>query len=317
MPHPLKPSALRPGDTVRILSLSSPVDPARLDRGVAEITRLGYKSAVDRDAVLGRDGFFAGPGTARSAALREALGEPSTKAIVCSRGGYGANYLLPDFPAAVPGPPKIFVGYSDITSIQLLLWKRSHRVTFYGPMVASGFDHGPAAAQGYDIDSWHRGVTETQTGWKLPLESEPLVPGSAEGILLGGCMTLLETSLGTPWELDTRGSILILEDRGMKPWQVDRALTHLFQAGKFQGIAGILMGDFPDCEAPQGTESVRDVARRILVPLGVPLVWGAPIGHTARPMLTLPLGIRARLGSPASSFKTSPCLEILEPACAP
>lgn len=293
------------------------MDPARLDRGLAEIARLGYKPAVEREAILGRDGFFAGPVSARLAALGKALGEDSTKAIICSRGGYGANYLLPDFPAAVRGAAKIFVGYSDITSIQLLLWKRFHWVTFYGPMIAAGFDQGPAASRGFDMDSWLRGVTESKTGWKLPVDGEPIVPGSAEGTLLGGCMTLLETSLGTPWEIETRGSILILEDRGMKPWQVDRALTHLLQAGKLQGAAGILMGDFPDCEAPEGTESVRDVARRILLPLGIPVVWGAPIGHTARPMLTLPLGVRARLDSPASSFKTSPCLEILEPACAP
>jgi muramoyltetrapeptide carboxypeptidase len=102
----------------------------------------------------------------------------------------------------------------------------------------------------------------------------------------------------------------VLEDRGMKPWQVDRALTHLRQAGKFKGITGIVLGDFPECEGPAGTETVEDVARRILAPLKIPVAYGAAIGHTARPMLTIPLGVRAKL-----EVSDTPWLEILEPAC--
>jgi muramoyltetrapeptide carboxypeptidase len=124
-----------------------------------------------------------------------------------------------------------------------------------------------------------------------------MAAGERSGILLGGCLTLMEMTLGTPWELDTRGAILVLEDRGMKPWQVDRALMHLKQAGKLASIRGMVLGDFPDCDAPVGTETVKDVARRILTPLGVPTVWGVPIGHTSRPMLTIPLGVRAELSS--------------------
>jgi muramoyltetrapeptide carboxypeptidase len=137
-----------------------------------------------------------------------------------------------------------------------------------------------------------------------------MVPGTADGTLLGGCLTLIETALGTPWELDTHGAILVLEDRGMKPWQVDRALMHLKQAGKFRGVSGIVLGDFPECEGPEGSETVRDVVRRVLGALGFPVVWGAAIGHTARPALTLPLGVRARLRSDDAAR-----LEILEPAC--
>jgi muramoyltetrapeptide carboxypeptidase len=123
-------------------------------------------------------------------------------------------------------------------------------------------------------------------------------------------MTLVETTLGTPWELDTRDAILLLEDRGMKPWQVDRALMHLKQAGKFDGVRGFVLGDFPECEPPMnGSPSVRDVCARILGPLGVPIVFGAPVGHTMRPMLTVPLGVRARLQAGGEG-----ALEILEPA---
>jgi muramoyltetrapeptide carboxypeptidase len=128
----------------------------------------------------------------------------------------------------------------------------------------------------------------------------------------------VETSLGTPWELDTRGAVLVLEDRGMKPYQVDRALMHLKQAGKFESVAGVVLGDFPECVAPEGGETVRDVARRILEPLISPLVWGAPIGHTERAALTLPLGVRARLSvSALAGANAAPKLQILEPACVP
>ena len=123
-------------------------------------------------------------------------------------------------------------------------------------------------------------------------------------------MTLLETAIGTQWDLETDDAILVLEDCGMKPWQVDRALMHLKQAGKFASVRGIVLGDFPECEAPMaGSPTVRDVCRRILTPLGIPIVYGAPIGHTIRPVLTVPLGVKARLTS-----KGAGVLEILEPA---
>jgi len=142
------------------------------------------------------------------------------------------------------------------------------------------------------------------------LRGESLIRGEAEGRILGGCLTLVETTLGTPWELDTRGAVLLLEDRGMKPWQVDRSLMHLRQAGKFESVRGFVLGEFPECDAPMaGSPSVHDVCQRILAPLGVPMVFGAPVGHTLRPMLTVPLGVGVRLRAQGSGE-----LEFLEPA---
>jgi muramoyltetrapeptide carboxypeptidase len=305
-----KPHALRQGDGIRVLSLASPVKEEHLDKGSAELVRLGYVPHLDLQSLLAHDGFFAGSTAVRLAALKEAFEEKSTRAIFCSRGGYGSNYLIESLTAAPP-VPKILIGASDITSLQIHLWQKFHWVTFYGPMVASNFDRGPGAPHGYDRESFALAVSETKHGWHLELDGEPISPGRGTGTLLGGCLTLVESALGTPWELDTRGSILLLEDRGMKPYQVDRALMHLLQAGKFQGVVGIVLGDFPECDAPVGSESVLDVALRILVPLDIPIVWGAPIGHTNRAMLTLPLGVRAEL------IATGPgILDILEPACA-
>jgi muramoyltetrapeptide carboxypeptidase len=310
MSQALKPIALRAGDAVRVVSLSSPVHEDRVRKGCAELERLGYRALWDQKQVLAKDGFFAGPVAARAAALKSSLHETETRAVICSRGGYGVAYLLDDLRVALESP-KLFCGYSDLTSLQIFLWQRFRWVTLYGPMVAAGLDGGPGAANGYDAESFKHATTATKHGWAVPLDgAEALAGGAAEGTLLGGCLTLIYTSIGTPWELETEGSLLLLEDRGMKPWQVDRALMHLLQAGKFRGVTGIVLGEFPECEGPPGTETVKDVALRVLAPMKIPVVWGAAVGHTPRPMLTIPLGVRARLDAGAS-----PWLEILEPAC--
>ncbi len=279
----------------------------RLERGCDELARLGYIVRADRARALACEGFFAGSHQERLQALREAFADQGTRAIFCTRGGYGSNYLL----EALHGfhAPKILCGFSDLTSLQIFLWGKFNWVTFCGPMVASGIDRGADAPGGYDRESFGRALTETNAGWTIDLRGESLAPGIAEGVLLGGCLTLVETTLGTPWELDPKAAILILEDRDMKPYQVDRALMHLKHAGKFDGVKGVILGEFPASNAPAGTETVKDVARRILGPLKIPIVWGAAIGHTDRPMLTLPLGIRARLLSNDAAK-----IDILEPA---
>ena len=308
MPSPVKPPSLRPGDTIRVVSLSSPVDETRLQKGSEEIARLGFEIVMDREAVLARDGFFAGSITRRTRSLESALADSSARAIFCTRGGYGSNYLLENLPVDAANP-KVLVGYSDVTSLQIFLWHKYRWVTLYGPMVANGFENGPDVDGGYDSASFQSAVKNNTKGWKIPLRCQSISNGAVEGTLLGGCLTMIETSLGTPWEPDTRGAILIIEDRGMKPWQVDRALMHLQQAGKFRGVAGIVLGEFPECEPPAGSESVQDVALRTLSRLEVPVVWGAPVGHAIRPMLTLPLGVRARLSSDGET-----ALDILESA---
>ena len=308
MPQPLKPRALRSGDAVRVLSLSSPVAEERVKSGCDELARLGYAPKLDRDEVLAKHGFFAGSAESRCSALKAAIAEKDTRAIICTRGGYGSNYLL-DCLRLEGTAPKILCGFSDITSLHAYLWQNFRWVTIHGPMVTVGLDHGADAPEGYDPESFERALAASK-GWSVGLKGESISAGSSEGTLLGGCLNLVEATIGTPWELDTRGSILILEDRAMKPWQVDRALMHLKQAGKLRGVTGIVLGDFPESNPPAGTETVKDVVRRVLAPLGVPIVFGAPIGHTSRPMLTLPLGVQARLSADGEGK-----LEILEPAC--
>ena len=308
MPKSLKPPALVPGAAVRIVAPASPVEESRLGKGCDELARIGYTPRWD-PRVLAHKSYFAGSVEERLAVLAAAFDDYEAGAVICARGGYGSSYLLDRLnPKRLRGP-KILLGFSDISSLQIFLWQKLRWTGFYGPMAAAGFHAGAGAPGGYDAESFARAVTETRRGWSIDLRGETMLPGRDSGLILGGCLTMVLATLGTPWELDTRGSILLLEDRGMRPFQVDRALMHLKQAGKLKGVRGFIFGEFPDCDGPPGSASVRDVVERLIIPLGVPIVWGAAVGHTPRPILTIPLGVRARLVAQASGR-----LDILEPA---
>jgi muramoyltetrapeptide carboxypeptidase len=303
-----KPRALPNAGQFVPFAPASPAEPLRIAAGVAELARLGFR--VTECSAFANDGYFAGTLASRRDEFTAALERDDIDALVGIRGGYGSNYILDGLEILTPANAKIILGFSDLTSLHIFLWERYRWVTFHGPMLAAGLDAGAGAVNGYDQKSLLAAVQKTDGGWSLDLCGDSMVSGEAQGRLLGGCLTLVETTLGTPWELQTDGAILVLEDRGMKPWQVDRALMHLLQAGKFTGVRGIVLGDFPECESPvKGSATVHDVCRRILSPLGIPVVFGAPVGHTVRPALTLPLGVKARL-----SAKGAGSLEILEPA---
>ena len=303
-----KARALLPGGLIRVISPSSPADRDALGRGIAELERLGYQ--VRTGAAMHPDAYFAGSLLRRKAELEAALQDPNASAVICSRGGYGTAALLDQIQLPRGLRPTLLVGYSDVTALQAYLWTRFRWTSLHGPMVAAGWNHGAGSRSGYDLASFLDASGGKRRSWSIALDAEAISHGEASGVLLGGCISLVVTTLGTPWEFDTRGAILFLEDRGLKPYQLDRMLLHLQQAGKFRGVRGIVLGDFPDCDPPvEGSFSVRDVCRRILGPLRIPIVFGAPIGHTLRPMLTLPFGVRARLRA-AGEGK----LEILEPA---
>jgi muramoyltetrapeptide carboxypeptidase len=301
-----KPKALRRGSRFAVIAPASPGKPDRVASGQKELERLGFSVAPQDN--LQADGYFASSPRERRDQFLNALGNSANDALIATRGGYGSVYLLEqDFP---PLPVKPLIGFSDLTTLQIYFWQKHRWAGFYGPMLAAGLDYGPGAPGGYDEASFRSALTTTSGTWTIPLDGEALQPGLAEGTLLGGAMTLLEATIGTPWEIDTDGAILILEDRSMRPYQIDRVLMHLKHAERLSRIRGMILGDFPDCETPvPGSPSVRDVCARILGPLNIPVVYGAPIGHTARPMLTLPLGVRARLDA-----RRSGTLEILEPA---
>lgn len=310
MPKLQKPLALAPGSTIAVVAPASSAQEERILRGCETLVRLDYRVKRYPSKNLKPEGYFSAPLAARRKELLDALRNGDSRAVLCSRGGYGSAEILDGLPTSFLKSPKIFCAFSDLTSVQIYLWQKLRWVTFYGPLVAGGFDAGPNATGGYDPDTFMWAMTATNSGWTVPLEGETLTRGKGEGTLLGGCITLIETSIGTPWELDTRGSILLLEDRGVKPYQLDRMLLHLRQAGKFDGVRGIILGEFPDCAVPEGSSvTIADVCKRVLGPLRIPMVYGAPVGHTLRPMLTMPLGVQARLHASGEGQ-----IDILEPA---
>jgi muramoyltetrapeptide carboxypeptidase len=308
---PKRPKALPEGSQIGVFATASPAEGSAVLAGLAELQRLGFEAdlPVQREP----QGYFAGTHEERLKDFCSTLHDKKIDGLIATRGGYGSNYLIEDRLASRLQGPKCVIGFSDLTSIQMLIWQTRHWIGFYGPMVAAGFNHGAGKPGGYDEASFLQAVRNTRRGWKISLQGESLVPGEAKGRLVGGCLTLLQTALGTGWQLDARGSILVLEDCGMKPYQVDRALMHMKYAGQFEEVAGFVLGDFPECDPSQkGSPTVREVCERILAPLKVPVVWGAPVGHTKRALLTLPLGIRARLLG-----KGEGTLEFLEPAVVP
>jgi muramoyltetrapeptide carboxypeptidase len=309
-PAPRKPKALRPGSTIAPFSPASPAEAERIAAGKRELERLGFR--VPERRAMSPEGYFAGSALERRLELLASLEDAAVDALIAVRGGYGSAYLLEE-PLPDLARVKPIVGFSDLSTLEIFLWQNLRWVTFYGPMFAAGLDSGCDAPGGYDSESFRNALMKTARGWSADLRGEILCPGSAEGILVGGALTLVEATLGTGWELDTRGALLLLEDRAMKPYQVDRVLLHLKQAGKLEAVRGIVLGDFPECQAPgPGSPGVRDVALRILGPLEIPVVFGAPVGHTARPMLTLPLGVPARLLAEGSGT-----LEFPEPSVNP
>lgn len=302
----VKPPALAPGGTLRIVCPASLCKPKTLSRGIAELERRGYR--ILRPRSMKPQGYFAGSAERRAAELRAAFTESSSDAVMCARGGYGSAAVLEHLRLPRTLRPKLLIGYSDITVLQAYLWGRFRWPTLYGPMAGAGWHGGVGRRGGLDLHSFLDAASGRHRQWSVPLRGETLVRGEASGVLLGGCLTLLEDLIGTQWDLDTRGSILVVEDLRVQPYQLDRMLLHMRQAGKFRGVRGIILGEFPQYGlGHERAVAFREVCHRLLAPLGVPMVFGVPVGHTTRAMLTLPLGVRARLRATGEGT-----LEILE-----
>ena len=291
--QPAKPSALRPGDTVGIVAPASNIQRAELDAGCEALRRAGYRPFF-LDSILEKDTYFAGSVDRRTRELEEMFARDDVRAIVCARGGYGANYLLPEIDIEkVKANPKIFVGYSDITSLLTYFFDVAGFVTFHGPMAAKDWAH----ADGVDIVSWQAALSGGES-WEVPMGTavSGLVDGSAEGILYGGCLSILVASLGTPYEINTAGKILFFEDLAAKPYQIDRMLMQLKLGGYFDEVRGIVFGEMLDCvqTASQGY-TLQEVVTRIVGDLEVPVAFGVRSGHVSSGNITLPFGVSAKL----------------------
>ncbi|MFZ0773589.1 MAG: LD-carboxypeptidase [Candidatus Sulfotelmatobacter sp.] len=290
-----KPPALREGDTVGIVAPASNVKRSELEAGCEALRRTGYRPFYF-DSILDQDLYFAGSVERRARELEAMFMREDVKAIVCARGGYGANYLLEALDLdAIKAHPKIFVGYSDLTTLLTYFYDAAGLATFHGPMVAKDWAHDG----GVDLASWQAALAGT-AAWEVNLGAGSgvtgLVDAAAEGNLYGGCLSILVASLGTPYEIKTEETILFLEDLAAKPYQIDRMLMQLKLAGKFEGVRGIVFGEMRECvqTANQGY-TLQEVVLRIVGKLGVPVAYGVPSGHVAAGNITLPIGVRAGL----------------------
>lgn len=309
----VKPPALHAGDTVGIVAPASSMRRDDLEAGCNALRQLGYKPFYF-DSILEKDLYFAGSVDRRARELEEMFVRDDVRAILCARGGYGANYLLSALdPAKIVAHPKIFVGYSDITTLLTCFADSAGFVTFHGPMVAKDFAH----SDGVDIASWEAAIGGT-SHWGIDLGPtsgvKPLVEGEAEGTLYGGCLSMLVASLGTKHEIRTDGTILFIEDIAAKPYQIDRMLMHMKLAGKLEGVRGIIFGEMLDCvqHRDQGY-SLEEVILRIVGEMGIPVAFGLRSGHVSRRNITLPIGVRAAFRVTSSQSR----LEILESATSP
>jgi len=291
----IRPPALRPGDTVGIVAPASNVKRADLEAGCQGLRRAGYRPFYF-DSIFEQDLYFAGSVERRARESEEMFSREDVRAIVCARGGYGANYLLEALHLdKIKAHPKVFVGYSDVTALLTYLTDATGLVTFHGPMVAKDWAH----EDGVEMASWQAALAGA-AAWELNLGAgsgvSGWVEGTAEGILYGGCLSILVASLGTPYEIRTEGTILFLEDLAAKPYQIDRMLMQLMLAGKLDGVRGIVFGEMRDClqTANQGY-TLEEVVLRIVGELGVPVAYGVPSGHVTAGNITLPIGVRAQL----------------------
>jgi len=306
----VKPLALRPGDTVGIVAPASNVKQSELEAGCDALRQAGYRPFYF-DSVLEQDLYLAGSVERRARELEEMFLRDDVRAIVCARGGYGSNYLLRELDLEkIRAHPKIFVGYSDLTTLLTYLHDAAGLVTFHGPMAAKDWSH----ENGVDLASWQAAVSATMP-WDVPMAAgvTGLVDGEAEGVLYGGCLSLLVASLGTPYEIKTGGTILFLEDVAAKPYQIDRMLMQLKLAGLLDAVRGIVFGEMLDCvqTANQGY-TLQDVVIRIVGDLGIPVAFGVKSGHVTSGNITLPFGVRAKLTVRGSEV----ALRILEAAVA-
>jgi len=275
------PSRLKKGDIVALLSPSGPCDMSRIDPAAQALERFGFYPRI-MESCRSCHGYLAGADALRAKDIMEAFADPTVKGIFALRGGYGAQRLLPllDYDL-IRKHPKIFAGYSDITALHMIFNQRCGFITYHAPM--AGTELYMPDMDDFTLNSFLGHIIENRTVPELTYT--PLVPGIATGILTGGNLSLLVSSLGTPYEINTHDKILFIEEVQEEPYRIDRMFLQLKQAGKLKDCRAIILGSF----LPETTKTIAQAIEEILVPLGKPLGTDLPCGHCL-PTATLPLG---------------------------
>ncbi len=289
-----RPRALRSGDRIAIVAPASPFDLREFEAGVAELRALGFEPVHD-GSVFARRGYVAGDSGVRADAIRRAWADPAIAALIAVRGGYGSAQVLPHLdPAEAQRARKPFIGYSDVTAILTFLTGACGLVAFHGPMLEGRLARGDA---GYDRESFLRVLCRAEPPGELAAPGlETVKPGEAAGRLAGGTLTQLVASLGTPFAFSPPdGHVLFLDEVSERPYRLDRMLTQLAQSGILARASAVVFGELPNCDEPGGEPTARAVVADVLREFPGPVLFGLSSGHTTRPALTLPLGVRARV----------------------
>ena len=292
----IKPPALRQGDKIGLIAPASSFSREGFLAGCDRLRQMGYEPVYAQN-IFDRDIYFAGTAERRTHEFTEFWRRNDIAALICVRGGYGSNYLLEKLDyAMIAARPKILLGCSDITSLLTAIHERTGLVGFHGPMVAKDIADGT-----FDAASW-KNALQGEPQWSVPTAGvEVLRSGKARGKLYGGCLSMLVASLGTPFEIQTQGSILFIEDIAEKPYRIDRMLMQLRLAGKLEEVRGFVFGEMLDCLPPKGeTYTLQQVIMRVLEPYKVPIVFGLKSGHVTSGNITLPMGVEAELEAEAS-----------------
>ena len=298
----IKPPRLIAGDTVALVSPASFIDDDDLQDSIANLNKLGLKVIYSKN-VLAKRGHLAGEDKLRADDLNEMFALDEVKGIVCTRGGYGASRILPmlDY-EVIRKNPKIFIGYSDITSLLYGIYSQTGLVCFHGPVGISTFND-------FSLGYMKRLLMNPKSEFKLISEEknddpdftlQVLRSGIAEGELVGGNLSLAASMIGTKYDIDYSGKILFLEEIDETPSRVDRMLTQMEQSGKFDSVAGIAMGVFKDSNVYKGDKNfkksltLKEVFYDRFYRLNIPVIYGLSFGHIEN-KFTLPFGIKARL----------------------
>ena len=288
-----KPRALAPGDRIAVVAPASPFETEDLHAGVEELRALGFDVHYEM-SVFERTAYTAGTPQVRAAAFSTAWADPAVAGLVAARGGYGSVQLLPLLDPAEFTAPKAFIGYSDNTSLLCWLTLKCDIVTFHGPMIERRLARGPA---GYDRDTFERCLLRPAPVGRISHpQLETVRAGEATGLLIGGTMTQLAGSLGTPFAFDPPDRcVLFFDEVAERPYRVDRLFTQLVQAGIIARASALVFGEMPGCDEPVGSPRIREVIADLTQDFSGPVLFGLPSGHTSGPTLTLPFGVRARV----------------------
>ena len=305
-----RPKALKYGDTVGLVAPSSPVSSAdKVDLSVQKLMELGFKVKVGKSC-LSKYGYLSGQDDVRAEDLNSMFADKSIDGIICIKGGYGTPRILDQLDySMIEKNPKLFAGYSDITALHIAFNQICKLVTFHGPMPASDMlsDFGE-----FSKNSFTKAITEKEVLGELRnpvgVDVKTLIKGKATGHIVGGNLSLITATIGSKYEIDTKGKILFIEDIDEQPYRIDRMLTQLRLAGKLEDCTGIIIGDWNNC-VPSGSNAsltLEEIIKDIIVPAGKPTIFNFKAGH-CEPKITIPMGVEAALDADNGSLFIKEC----------